>query len=222
MFYLWLSLYLTIPVHGTPLKPCDQLSRKLCKDLGFGAFYCKVYVRIAQDASAKQKSCHNLLNDPKKWKLLISKLQKKEEELEKEEILAQRAGESATRQFERDKRRLEAFTIHSMIKKGKKKKTPPPPFQVCRALVKKACKDIGPSSYYCGLFRRILSVRGINTRRCLFILQRWHSSQRASFIQREALIQKLTKNAQTNRVLRKKVEKIKRHQGLQLLHFLSQ
>ncbi|TNE46604.1 MAG: hypothetical protein EP343_23670 [Deltaproteobacteria bacterium] len=222
MIAIWLGLQLfaTPMAQAKTTKPCSDMAKKICNTLGFDAFFCQVYVKVARHDKADQKRCHNFLNN--NWELRLAALQRQEKILDKMKNLAKgNAGRKA--QIKTYQESLAQKTINTMLttSAGKSATEPINP-KACKVLAVVACRGLGKKAFYCSVFRFIANKASkINPARCQLVLKNWFSSQGQHYKKREKLLITLMSKAKTD-LQKAEVKRIKQNQLNQLVRFMRQ
>lgn len=93
--------------------------------------------------------------------------------------------------------------------------------KACYVLSLQACRDLGPKSFYCGLFRLVRRAEGIKPEKCQVILTHWFSTQKTHYQKREELLNTLAAKARTPKE-QLELKQIKQGQLNTLLGFLRE
>ncbi len=207
---------LVIPVSQAPSKrPCTQMAKKICTRLGFDAFFCQTYVKVARHRNANQNQCSLLMKN--KWRDRLAVLQRQEEIIKKMKLISE-SNPIRMQQFQTYQKNLAKKTIHGMLKSGKRTTRRISP-RACQILATKACKDLGTHSFYCGVFLAAGRSRHSKPSKCYVLLKNWNTSQLANYAKREKFLLIMSNKARTRRQKRQ-VLRIRRSQKSKILNYL--
>lgn len=221
MIAVWLGLQLLLaPVaQAKTQKPCSDMAKKICNTLGFDAFFCQVYVKVARHEKADQKRCHNFLN--KNWEVRLAALQRQEKIMEKMKNLA-KGNSQRLAQINNYQRVLSQKTINSMLTTAAGQQAAQINPKACFVLATVACRDLGKKSFYCSVFRFIANrVKNAKPAKCQVVLKHWFTSQKKQYQRRENLLKILMAKAKTANQ-KKEVLRIKQNQLNQTVRFMRQ
>lgn len=218
MLIVWLVLSLSWSVVQTPTtKPCSQMAKQICNHVGFDAFFCQVYVKLARHNFADQKKCSKLMKHD--WEQRLSTLQRQEKILSRMKSMAE-GNVSRMGQIEAYQKHLSEKTINSMLTTadGKSAGMPINP-KACYVLALQACRDLGAKAFYCNLFRMARRSQGVKPEKCQVILTHWFTSQKNHYQKREEVLKELGLKARTPKEI-EQIKQIKLGQINNLMGFL--